>query len=169
MAAGTQHDPSFRRWLEFHERHERLELGYRYVFEADELEEMVRCHDEHGFAIVKGVLPPAEVAAFRAEIVEKAGTQPSVEWCVSQQQLLQNPRWMAVQRRLLDVALDDDALGLTAHHSAVLVRSLATGPDAIRWHTDSNADAIADGMVSDKGRAWRVRSLLFSTSHPCRL
>jgi hypothetical protein len=53
---------------------------------------------------------------------------------------------MAVQRRLLDVAPDDEALGLTA----VLVRSLTTGPDAVRWHTDSNADAIADGMVSDK-------------------
>jgi hypothetical protein len=123
MAAGTQDDPSFRHWLEFHEQHERLELGYRYVFEAYELEALVRCHDEHGFAIVKGVLPPADVAAFRDEIAEKGSMGPSIERYASQQKLLQNEKWMAVQRRLLDVAPEDEALGLTAHHSTVLIRA----------------------------------------------
>ena len=128
---GTADDPSFRRWLAFHDRNKRLDLGYRYVFAPSELDEMVRCHDEHGFAIVQDVLSDSEVAAMRAEILEIGQAQPSVERYTTQQQLLRNPRWMAVQRRLLDIEDSDEALGMTCHHSAVLVRSLETSPTAV--------------------------------------
>jgi hypothetical protein len=36
--AAAVEDPSVARWLTFHDSHERLELGYRYIFGADELE-----------------------------------------------------------------------------------------------------------------------------------
>ena len=43
---GTLQDPSVVEWLAFHETHERLDVGYRYVFEHSELDEIVRCHGD---------------------------------------------------------------------------------------------------------------------------
>ena len=141
---GTVDDASFRRWLAFHDTHTRLDTGYEYVFTTEQLTEMVACHDAHGFAVVKDILTDEQVREMRAEIDEKGACQPSIERYVTQQRLLANPRWMAVSDALLDVGPGEEAMGLTCHHSAVLVRERGTprGDLAVAWHTDSHAVPI---------------------------
>ena len=142
---GTVDDASFRRWLAFHDTHTRLDTGYEYVFTTDQLTEMVACHDAHGFAVVKDILTDEQVREMRAEIDEKGACQPSIERYVTQQRLLANPRWMAVSDALLDVGPGEEAMGLTCHHSAVLVRERGTpgGDLAVAWHTDTHAVPIS--------------------------
>ena len=95
-----------------------------------------------------GRLSAAEVAAFRADI--EAGChprgeglepnarliiQPSIESVPAQQQLLENARWMAVQRRLLDIPPGYEPppeRPLTCHHSACLVRT--PGNRSVEWY-----------------------------------
>lgn len=112
-------------------------------------------------AVIENVLSPEQVAAFRTDITAsvhppgelpeaaRLALQPSIETIASQQRLLEHPRWMAVQRRLLDLAADDPGEGLTCHHSACLVRT--KGNSSVRWHTDFHP-------VATRGQGWLNRS-----------
>ena len=109
------------------------------------------------------MLTPEQVAAFRADIAThvhppvdaglpdaaRLSLQPSIETIAAQQQLLEHPTWMAIQRRLLDLEPDDPDEGLTCHHSACLVRT--KGNPSVRWHTDFHPAAT-------RGQGWLNRS-----------
>ncbi|RAV11112.1 phytanoyl-CoA dioxygenase family protein [Paenibacillus contaminans] len=50
--------------------YEKRLLPYRYEFNRDELDAIKACNDAHGFAVVKGVLPPELVEALKHSIRE---------------------------------------------------------------------------------------------------
>ena len=66
---GTLQDPSVVEWLAFHETHERLDVGYRYVFEHSELDEIVRCHGD-------SPPPGGPLTAVTAVMPRAAGADP---------------------------------------------------------------------------------------------
>ena len=130
-------------------RDEPPDTGYRYRFKSHELEEIKRCHDEHGFALVEDVLSAEEVAALRADIervipasdIAENGSQVRhafAEFSPAARQLLLNDTAMSIQQLLLGVTegVNDDEL--TVHRSAAIVRRPGAGAGGASspWHSD---------------------------------
>ena len=92
--------------------------------------------------------------------------RPSIETIPAQQQLLENPVWMAIQRRLLDLAPEDSGEGLTCHHSACLVRT--KGHPCVRWHTDFHPLATRGSEWLNRSETRRGHGMWFylNGSHP---
>src|SRR5688500_10252290 len=114
-------------------------LAYPYEFEPRELDAITKCHDEHGCAIVKGVLEKGYVDELRASV--DATLNPNndlrsdetrfhtwfVEVSAPLLRLLENERHVAIQRKLLG-----DPKEMSVHRSAGLLKSVGAPVGA--WH-----------------------------------
>ena len=119
---------------------EKPDLGYRYEFATDELDEMSVCMEAHGFAIIKDVLSDDVVEGVKQAVWD--GTDPDhtlepgesrtrhawVESGPGAWSLLENEGFMAIHRHL--IGTDD----LTVHRSAAIIRMPGSAP--LQWHTD---------------------------------
>jgi ectoine hydroxylase-related dioxygenase (phytanoyl-CoA dioxygenase family) len=133
-------DPAVAAWLARAERSGPPDLGYRYVFEADELAAIRHCHDEHGFAIVKDVIDQATVDALKADLVAVLDPhrtiQPGqtrvghafIEHSPATEALLSHEKLLRIHRALLGV----DQLHL--HRTAGYLKAPGSGP--LNWHMD---------------------------------
>jgi len=113
---------------------------YRHAFQPHELDAIEQCHDEHGFAIVKGVLSTDEVDRLKADIIAtldaggtlKDGETRYAHWFVEKspamRQLLANEAFTAVGAKL------NGTDELTVNRSAAILK--APGSAAGGWHTD---------------------------------
>ena len=126
------------------------DCGYRYRFEPHELEAIKRCHDNHGFAVVTGVLEPGEVEALRADVemvlprAEIDDEQSTVRHAFAEfspvaRGMLLHKKYIDIQMLLLGVTpgVDDDEL--TVHRSAAIVRKPGAGKEggaSSPWHSD---------------------------------
>lgn len=116
------------------------DLGYRYEFEPHELDAIKACNDEHGFAIVKGMISDAKVEELRASVREhgipEGGLAQGQSRVVSQfieespelLSLLEDEAFMALSRKVVD------AEELAVNRSAAIVR--APGSNFVGWHSD---------------------------------
>ncbi len=116
------------------------DLGYRYVFAADEVEDIVATVAGHGFAIVKEMIGMDLVEEMRRDVLAAAGSEglvsghlasAFVESAPSLWRLLADERYLRLYRALLG------ADELTIHRSAAIVRP--AGSDGCGWHTDMPA------------------------------
>ncbi|MEZ4863616.1 MAG: phytanoyl-CoA dioxygenase family protein [Caldilineaceae bacterium] len=115
-------------------------LDYQYEFGMDELAAMEQCLTEHGFAIIKDVLPQALVDQLKEAVY--AGTDPErtlqpgesrtrhawIESGPGAWSLLAYEPFMEIHRRL--IGTDE----LTIHRSAAIIRM--SGSQPVAWHTD---------------------------------
>ncbi|MCE9590605.1 MAG: phytanoyl-CoA dioxygenase family protein [Planctomycetes bacterium] len=119
---------------------EKPELSYRYEFEKHELDAIRACVHEHGFAVVKRVLPLDYVEELRlaalAVVNPRNGLQPGesrtvhafVEHCPVLWRLLDDEEFVNFSRFMLGTP------DLTLHRSASIVRM--PGSPGMQWHTD---------------------------------
>ena len=135
------------------------ELGYRYEFGTDELDEMSACVDAHGFAILKGVLEEEVVEGLRQAVWD--GTDPErtlgpgesrtrhawIESGPGAWSLLENESFMRIHHHL--IGTDD----LTIHRSAAIIRMPGSAP--LQWHSDgcgfSDEAPVNSGDVLNRG------------------
>lgn len=116
------------------------DFGYRYEFSIEELDAMLDCVDEHGFAIVKDVLADGVVERMQQAVwdgvdpertLKKGESRTRHAWVESGPgplELLENEAFMKVHHHL--IGTDD----LTIHRSAAIIRM--PGSDPVSWHTD---------------------------------
>lgn len=159
------------------------DTGYRYRFAPTELEAIKACHDEHGFALVEGVLTPAEVDGLRADIesvcpaAEIADSGSSVrhafaEFSPCARSLLFNDAYMRIQRQLLGVTAGVDDGELTVHRSAAIVRKPGAGGGGASsaWHSDftgySPLPLTNASMHLNRGEAPNGKWFYLNGSHP---
>eukprot|EP01043_Picozoa_sp_COSAG02_P037071 COSAG02_NODE_2758_length_8082_cov_8.459101_4_plen_355_part_00 len=133
-------DPAVKERIARADRDGPPDLGYRYVFQADELAEIKRCNDEHGFAIVRDVIDQATVDALKADIVEildpHGSVQPGqtrvghafIEHSPAMEALLSHEKLLRIHRAVLGT----DELHL--HRSAGYLKAGGSGP--LNWHMD---------------------------------
>lgn len=133
-------DPAVAAWLARAERDGPPNLGYRYVFQADELAEIKRCHDEHGFAIVRDVIDQATVDALKSDVTEildpHGSIQPGqtrvghafIEHSPATEALLSHETLLSIHRAVLGVEQ------LHLHRSAGYLKAPGSGP--LNWHMD---------------------------------
>ena len=135
-----------------------LDLGYRYIFEADELDAMKACVQSHGFAIAREVIDEslqAELQASVRAVLDPDGTMPHgesdaalrfVEHSDALLKLFDYPKWLAIQQHMCGGRTD-----LTVHRTAAILRN----PDApgMAWHTDAAPDSpwYHPGVVLNHG------------------
>lgn len=116
------------------------ELAYRYEFAMDELEATLACVNEHGFAVLKSVLPPDTVAELQAAVLEavdpanelqdgQSRTHLSfVEAAPTAWKLLEYEPFLRIHRFL------NNSDELTVHRTAAIVRRPGSAP--VAWHSD---------------------------------
>ncbi|MBA2481413.1 MAG: phytanoyl-CoA dioxygenase family protein [Planctomycetes bacterium] len=114
--------------------------GYRYRFEAHEIDAIAECNAAHGFAIAIGVIERDLVDEMSADVrrvidpdggLGPAGSRYSmdvVEHAPSTWKLLEHEPFMRLQRRLTG---SDD---LVLHRTAAIIRN--PGSPGMGWHTD---------------------------------
>jgi ectoine hydroxylase-related dioxygenase (phytanoyl-CoA dioxygenase family) len=161
------------------------ETGYRYRFAPHEVDEIQRCHDNHGFCVVSDVLGAAEVAALRADIeaavpacsVAEGGSavrHAFVDFSPAARELLSNRRLMMIQCRLLGVTEGVDDEELTVHRSAAIVRTPGAGGTGASspWHTDYTGDIplpLDDASKHlNRGEAPNGKWFYLNGAHPTR-
>jgi len=117
-----------------------VKLPYRFEFRPDQIDAMLKCNNEHGFAIVKDVLSDTYVDELKGAVkreseargpLEAGGTRTIhafVEFAPEMLKLFENEKWMRIQRALLGT---DE---LTVHRSAAIFKEVGAPP--IAWHTD---------------------------------
>ena len=138
---------------------EKADLGYRYEFSTDELDEMSACLEAHGFAIIKDVLPGDVVDTLKEGVWD--GTDPDrtlnagesrtrhawVESGPKAWSLMDYVPFMAIHRHL--IGTDE----LTVHRSAAIIRMPGSKP--VGWHTDwcgfDQGPAKSSGDVLNRG------------------
>lgn len=115
-------------------------LHYRYEFAQDEVADIVRCNSEHGFAVVKRLLPAGMVEMLKAEvrrvlepIVNSKGVvsythDHFIEHSPAYASLMTYEPYMRIARALCD----DEPM--TVNRSAAIYKKAGCGPMA--WHTD---------------------------------
>lgn len=115
-------------------------LPYRFEFDKDEVRSIVECNEQHGFAIVKGMLPPETVEMLKAEVrrvlepvVQSTGVitythTQFIEHSPAYASLMTYEPYMCIAR-----ALNDDE-PITLNRSAAIYKMAGCGPMA--WHTD---------------------------------
>jgi ectoine hydroxylase-related dioxygenase (phytanoyl-CoA dioxygenase family) len=127
-----------------------IDRGYNYIFDRDELDAVKRCHDEHGFAIVRDVITDAYVERVRADI--RASLNPKddlakgetrydtvfIENSPALVDLLENDTFMAVARLLNNT---DDVV---VNRSAAILKNVDA--PAGGWHTDYD---FSNGPVNE--------------------
>jgi ectoine hydroxylase-related dioxygenase (phytanoyl-CoA dioxygenase family) len=115
------------------------ELAYRYDFGAGDVAAALACYREHGFAIVRGLLPADVVADLRRAVDEVLGDPPP-----SYGQNRTTPEFVErspLALRFLDakgfVALYEALHGtsaLTIHRSFAVLKNAGSSP--VAWHRD---------------------------------
>lgn len=127
-----------------------IDTGYRYIFEADELDAVKACHDEHGFAVVRDVITSEFVAALCADI--RASLNPKQDLAVGETRydtvfiensptllgLLENDTFMAVARLL------NNTDEVVVNRSAAILKNV--NAPAGGWHSDYD---FGDGAVNE--------------------
>ena len=110
------------------------------TFDADELDAVKACHDEHGFAVVRGVIGDAFVEELKDSVrdvldpMDDLGPGETrvqhafIEYSNCLWRLLDNGPFMETHRRLCGT---DE---LTLNRSAAILKNV--GAPAVRWHTD---------------------------------
>ena len=116
------------------------QIHYPYEFAPHELESIKACNDEHGFAVVKGMITPEYVEDLKADVRRVLNPHDSllpgqstyspnfVEVAPASWKLLECGPYMKLYRHLLQ---SDE---LTIHRSAAIIRMPSAGP--VTWHTD---------------------------------
>jgi hypothetical protein len=116
------------------------QLDYRYEFAVDELDAAYRCNEEHGFVVIKHVLPDDRVKELQESVRRvtnplndlepgKSRTHTSyIEEAPESWKLLEYEPFMAIHRRFLN---SDE---LTVHRTAAIIRN--PGSAALVWHSD---------------------------------
>lgn len=115
-------------------------LPYRFEFDKNEVRNIVECNKQHGFAIVKGMLPPGMVEMLKAEVrrVLEPAVQSSgvithtnihfIEHSPVYASLMTYESYMEIARAL------NDNEPITLNRSAAIYKKAGCGPMA--WHTD---------------------------------
>ncbi|GAA3413427.1 hypothetical protein GCM10020370_69630 [Paenibacillus hodogayensis] len=115
-------------------------LPYRFEFDKNEVQNIVECNRQHGFAVVKGMLPEGMVEMLKAEvrrvlepIVQASGVITHththfIELSPVYASMLTYEPYMRIAR-----ALNDDE-PITLNRSAAIYKQAGCGPMA--WHTD---------------------------------
>ena len=129
------------------------DLGYRYEFSIDELDETQACVDAHGFAIVKNVLSHELVEELQESVKQvldpddtlgegNSFTHTSfVEHSPASWKLLDHEPFMRVQSFFCG---SDE---LTIHRTAAILRNPGSAP--LAWHTDWHG--FSDGPPQNAG------------------
>ena len=124
-----------------------LKLPYRYEFGVDELAAIKACHDTHGFAVVKKVLPVDDIEALKDSVRFVLDSQGDlragetrvkhafIEYSQPLRRLLEHEAYLSINRYILQT---DE---MTIHRSAAILKQVGAGP--VTWHTDF--DGFADG------------------------
>jgi hypothetical protein len=149
-------------------------LPYRYEFRRDELVEIKRCHDEHGFAVVKEFIPHAWVEELKAAVrrVFETLANPAagsttfctdfVEQAEEMVRLLRYEPFMNLHKTLYGT---DE---LTVNRSAALFKRVGAPEEA--YHTDwappDKRPRGTDSVLNTTGAAspW----LYLTGTHPMR-
>jgi hypothetical protein len=136
-------------------RDEPPDTGFRYRFDAHELDAIKACHDTHGFALVERVISPDRVAALRADIeavcpasaIEPGQSEVRHAFADFSQSvrdlLLEEDTYMPIQRQLLGVTAGKDDHELTVHRSAAIVRCPGAGAGGASSPCVSAAGSVA--------------------------
>ncbi|TMV48707.1 phytanoyl-CoA dioxygenase family protein [Paenibacillus mesophilus] len=115
-------------------------LPYRFEFDKNEVPHIVECNEQHGFAIVKGMLPGAMVEMLKAEVrrvlepvVQSSGVitythNHFIEFSPVYASLMTYEPYMRIAR-----ALNGDE-PISLNRSAAIYKKAGCGPMA--WHTD---------------------------------
>lgn len=118
-------------------------LPYRFEFSPDEIQHIVACNEQHGFAIVKGMLPNGMVEMLKAEVrrvlepkVLSSGVvtythNHFIEYSPVYASLMTYEPYMRLARALCDQQ------PMTVNRSAAIYKNPGCGPMA--WHTDWGA------------------------------
>lgn len=124
------------------------DTGYTYQFEADELDAVFGCVDEHGFAIIKDLISPSLCKRLQEQVSQALDP----EGALSQGENRTHPRCIEIAPALLELfdneawlRLQQRAYGtdqLTVHRSAAIIRM--PGSPGMAWHWD----------VDDGGSPW---------------
>ncbi|MDF2722017.1 MAG: hypothetical protein K0Q59_1692 [Paenibacillus sp.] len=126
---------------------ETVSLSYRYEFAPDELQHIQHCKEQHGFAIVKGLLPPAYVERLKDEVRRVVGpmfqddstlsvTDPAfIEKSPAMAELMAFEPLMRLARQL------NGHQPLTLNRSAAIYKKPGAAGHAAKsgvhaWHTD---------------------------------
>lgn len=117
-----------------------IRLPYRFEFAPEEVQEIVACNREHGFAIVKGMLPQVMVEMLKAEVrrvvkplADDTGAPTYthnhfIEYSPVYASLMLHEPYMRIARALCD------GEPMTLNRSAAIYKNPGSGPMA--WHTD---------------------------------
>jgi len=116
------------------------QLPYRFEFMPHEFEAIKACNDEHGFAIVKGVLNEEQVSVLKAEVLRIVDPQGKLQpgESVVDGDYIEEARelWKLLEYqpfiRLYAYLLGTDHM--TIHRSAAIIRM--PGNEPMYWHTD---------------------------------
>ena len=146
-----------------------FDTGYQYIFQRDELQAIKACHDAHGFAVVRDVLSPHEVAARKADVDASLNAKGDrgagetrydtvfVENAPAMLRLLENDAFMAIARTVVD---PDPVV----NRSAAILKNV--GAKAGGWHSDFDFKAAAPD-ASMNGGEWPNGLWFYLTgSHP---
>src|SRR5689334_5412720 len=140
--------------------HER-QPKYTFEFEGGDLDGIAACHDEHGFAIAKGVLSRGQVAELRESIDRIMDPEKTLKPAEARfhlsfievsdplLRLLEHEPLMAINRRLCD------SDRLTVHRSAAILRNVGCGVGP--WHTDEAIPRVPwqeSNDVLNRGQSW---------------
>lgn len=116
----------------------RSKLNYRYEFQPDEVPDIVKCNEQHGFAIVKNMLPSGMVEMLKAEVRRELEPKAKdavtythtsfIEYSPVYASLMTYEPYMRIARALYD----DEPI--TLNRSAAIYKKAGCGPMA--WHTD---------------------------------
>lgn len=119
---------------------EKPKLSYRYEFKPHEIDEIIRCNEDHGFAVVKGMISPDWVVDLKRDIQEKLDPRNEVPMGGTKVHVSFVEDSPALQR-LLDyrpyMHLFESILGttdLTLNRSAAILKR--PGCEFGAWHTD---------------------------------
>ncbi|MDF2721040.1 MAG: hypothetical protein K0Q59_715 [Paenibacillus sp.] len=117
-------------------------LPYRYEFQPHEVHEMIACLDEHGFAIVKNMLPPGMAEMLKAEVrrvLEPRVLADNLDTWTHTSFIEQSPVYASLlsyepYMRIAHALYDGEPIVL--NRSAGIYKRPGCGPMA--WHTDWN-------------------------------
>jgi ectoine hydroxylase-related dioxygenase (phytanoyl-CoA dioxygenase family) len=152
-----------------------VEPGYRYRFDAADVDDIADCNARHGFAIATGAIDARLVEEISADVVrvidpgrtlapaESSTSIDFVEHAPATWKLLEDERYMRLTRRLTG---SDD---LVLHRTAAIIRM--PGSPGMGWHTDMRAaPATPQGVDDVLNRGEWANSLwsYLTGSHPQR-
>ncbi|UVI33043.1 phytanoyl-CoA dioxygenase family protein [Paenibacillus spongiae] len=115
-------------------------LPYRYEFHQDELSEIRACNEQHGFAIVKNLLPPGMVEMLKAEvrrILDDQAKSSNEATFVSIQFIEVSPVFATLMtfEPFMRIARElHNHEPITLNRTAAIYKKPGAGP--MGWHTD---------------------------------